>query len=462
MLTYLWYLLAVSFGVTAAWGQFLDVCIIGAGPAGIQAAYTAESKGMTVAVFEKNSFVGGQTKSIFVPNSEMPYIMGAAIHVAAKHSSIKKLFKEFDVQPIMRPYYDQETAFFNSEGDIVDVDAPVLRVLLAAKRYFLKRGVWLKRLDGPEGYLSHYNDKKLHMSFGEWLDNNHLSALRLITWGGMTLFGFGDVDDVPAIYGLKYYSGRMMLDAILSRYTRIGGQRIYNFQELLEKMTNRLQGKVYLSANITDVDYGEGSTSLTYILNEDTTPTTTQCKSTVIAFAPSIAAMEKFIPPDFAQELKALISQVHFHNFYSVLLDDSDKIMSSGGRQVRFLAPFSELPNDSVINTVYWKQQDFPESSVSAYCWLKGQEKTNEAVLMEALTIYGSLVGSLVNASAVQEFIRWEYFPHASKESLDAGFFEKFDALQGKGQQYYTGALFNFDMVQDAMEHAEYIINRFF
>ena len=38
----------------------VDICVIGAGPAGIQAAYSAEARGYSVAVFEKNSYVGGK------------------------------------------------------------------------------------------------------------------------------------------------------------------------------------------------------------------------------------------------------------------------------------------------------------------------------------------------------------------------------------------------------------------
>ena len=47
---------------------------------------------------------------------------------------------------------------------------------------------------------------------------------------------------------------------------------------------------------------------------------------------------------------------------------------------------------------------------------------------------------------------------HPSLEALQSGFFENFDSFQGHHGQYYTGGLFNFDMVQDAMEHARHII----
>jgi protoporphyrinogen oxidase len=39
----------------------VDICIISGGPSGIQAAYTAEESGYTVAVFEKENYVGGKT-----------------------------------------------------------------------------------------------------------------------------------------------------------------------------------------------------------------------------------------------------------------------------------------------------------------------------------------------------------------------------------------------------------------
>jgi len=76
----------------------VDVCVIGAGPAGVQAAYTAEAEGLSVAIFEKNANVGGKTKAVFAGGSSTPYMMGAALHDASKSNSLLSLFNEFNIK----------------------------------------------------------------------------------------------------------------------------------------------------------------------------------------------------------------------------------------------------------------------------------------------------------------------------------------------------------------------------
>jgi len=83
--------------------------------------------------------------------------------------------------------------------------------------------------------------------------------------------------------------------------------------------------------------------------------------------------------------------------------------------------------------------------------------------LDEALASYSVLIGQPVDASMVQDFNRWEdYYPHVSTQSMNADFYLKVDAFQGEFRQYYVGGLFTFDMVQEAMDHAKYIVKRFF
>lgn len=57
----------------------VDVCVVGAGPSGVQAAYTAAERGLTTAIFEKNSYVGGKTKAVYKNNPKTPYMMGAGM-----------------------------------------------------------------------------------------------------------------------------------------------------------------------------------------------------------------------------------------------------------------------------------------------------------------------------------------------------------------------------------------------
>ena len=70
-------LASLTSSVLASDPDVVDICIVGAGPSGVQAAYTAAEQGYTTAIFEKNSYVGGKTKAVYKNNPETPYMMGA-------------------------------------------------------------------------------------------------------------------------------------------------------------------------------------------------------------------------------------------------------------------------------------------------------------------------------------------------------------------------------------------------
>jgi hypothetical protein len=57
---------------------------------------------------------------------------------------------------------------------------------------------------------------------------------------------------------------------------------------------------------------------------------------------------------------------------------------------------------------------------------------------------------------------QWRYFPHATCAALQAGFYTKFEALQGRNDTYYAGSLACFECVEDAMAYADQLVRRFF
>ena len=164
--------------------------------------------------------------------------------------------------------------------------------------------------------------------------------------------------------------------------------------------------------------------------------------------------MTLFTPPK-ATELTELFQQVRTTNYYSILLDDSNSAFGTGIK-TGYHVPRDAVPDNPALNLLMWKQQDFPESSVSVY-YLTPSDKTDEQAMEESLLHYETLVGQ---RPEVQQFNPWlDYFPHVSTDSLQSGFYHKLDSFQGHYGQYYTGGFLNYETVQDSMEHARYIID---
>src|SRR5258707_12716506 len=75
--------------------QKIDNLIIGAGIAGLGAAYKLCKKGEEVIVLEKESFVGGRMSTITV--KEIPIDLGAKFLLPSAYKNISKLSLEFNL-----------------------------------------------------------------------------------------------------------------------------------------------------------------------------------------------------------------------------------------------------------------------------------------------------------------------------------------------------------------------------
>ena len=420
----------------------VDVCVIGAGPSGIQAAYSAEAKGLSVAVFEKNSEVGGKTTAVQVANSELPYFMAGVVHDGGKQSNIQELLDKFDIQPII-PLNDIPEKY-HDDATTVDYDLPYIGIILQGIKYVLKGFVLSFHSFGPDAMLSHY-PHTLNLPLQDWLNLKWMAFLYDLFWKYMGPYGYGHPKDFPAIYGLQY------LQFTLSTFKGI--LAIHPFQQLLQRMADSLQGTVHLNADITRVQYEADRNVLSY--SQNGASRTANCGATIIAFPQTATAMTVFTPPE-ATGLSDLFAQVKTNNYYTLLLDDSEGKFATE-RSLSYHVPVPEVPDNPSRNLLYFKQQDFLGSSVVVY-YLSPSEKTDAQVISESLDNYSRLIGSKVDEGKVQAFFRWVYFPHVSTKSLRNGFYHKLDAFQGRYNQYYVGALFNFEMVQDAMDHAKYIV----
>jgi len=314
-------------------------------------------------------------------------------------------------------------------------------------------------LDKPSGLLSDY-DAALNVPLLQWLITEDLLVLFPLFWFYVTTYGYGHPSEVPAIYALKYLPTGFFL-AFVNGGSPTSTLRQVFFQSLLEAMVSTLQGHVVLDAEIEHVSYTSKSNMLTYRTGggklEDM-----ECGSTIIAFAPTASAMVQFTPRKHADELTSLFKEIKTVNYRTTLFNDNTGDFASGAKVAYRFPNITGLPDNPAKNLLYSKLQPFLESMVVGY-YLSPSEKSDEEALEESLESYGTKIGKEVTSEIVEDFNSWvDYFPHVSQTSLDAKFYNRFDSFQGHANQYYVGGLFNFEMVQDSMEHAKSILERFF
>ena len=283
--------------------------------------------------------------------------------------------------------------------------------------------------------------------------------------------GYSQESETPIIYYLKIFSPQAIWDTIWQGISSAllsekQGSQIVLLQEYFTSLVGTLKGQVFLSATITNANYGKEETTLTFVLAQSngigSTPQQLTCGSTIIAFAPVAGDIDVFAPPTISTELQALSSQIQTVNYYSVLLADKDNFFVTPGGYATLRR--DELPDDPAEILVYLKVYEGAGTPVIAY-YLSPSSKTEQQARKEILASYSQHVGAstLLDESVILAFEPWlNYFPHAGTDALQQGFYTKFDAFQGVARQYYVGGLFIFETVQYAMEHARFVVEKHF
>lgn len=64
--------------------------------------------------------------------------------------------------------------------------------------------------------------------------------------------------------------------------------------------------------------------------------------------------------------------------------------------------------------------------------------------------VFGAAPQTVTDAN-VKKFLEWDYFPHFDQPQLEAGYYAKFNALQGENNTYYASGLNGFETVEYAI-----------
>lgn len=57
---------------------------------------------------------------------------------------------------------------------------------------------------------------------------------------------------------------------------------------------------------------------------------------------------------------------------------------------------------------------------------------------------------------------KWPYFPHVTSEVMQAGFYDRLEALQGQRKTFYVGGLLNFELVETIVEYSKSLVEKNF
>jgi len=100
----------------------------------------------------------------------------------------------------------------------------------------------------------------------------------------------------------------------------------------------------------------------------------------------------------------------------------------------------------------------------SGYSWIRGDydDETTEAEIRTILSKQFEFLRKISPNPKTYFFDTTEYFPHVSPVSLQEGFYQKLDKIQGMNGIYYASTLLTLETMRGAIEMGDYIGIKYF
>jgi predicted NAD/FAD-binding protein len=402
------------------------IVIIGAGASGLATAHALRHAGhRRVTVLERGDRVGG--KCCTFPFEGRTYELGAGA-ITSAYRAVRTLMAETGV----RSTAGASGLFVELERRRSSFLPPTLRELgwwrLGSAGARLAVELWReRRLWGQPGFAD--VARELHAPFTEWARERRLDGVAALVEPWVTGFGYGYLDETPALYVLKYLS---LFRFPVSELLETG------YQGLWERVAAPLD--VRLSTRIEAVRRGEREIAL------DLPGETLRCDALVVTTPPE----ETLELLDASDEELAVFGRAVCNDYHVV----AAVVDRPPGARYGFLPEHFHRERSGHVLFFYrrWLDRDL----VLYYCLPPdgaSLDSTVDTVTADVARMGGRLV-RVVRRHA------WRYFPHVRRDELDAGFYSRIEALQGHRRTWFCGELFAFSSVETVVAYARDLVTR--
>jgi len=515
----------------------LDVCVVGAGPAGIGAALALADKGKSVALLDRAAVVGGQTAFEYRdPATGFRVHMGAIVLVPPDYPRVMALAARVGLG--IRAYSPGVTgsAWLTPGGTPVPLTAETLPrmlelqqrgladtpgLLAALRRYGTVHAALRFALRAPGGLGATLAlAPELGANYDEWMVANDFSVLLPFASQFLLQSGYGHAYQTSAASALKYLTPFTLLCTLgtfgvnvspaltLADRTDATG-RVWNssmylfdgdagFMELLSRAAALLPaGALRLGANITGVQRPAAGVPgpVTVSYHQGGVAQVVECGQLVVAVPQTVSNLG-WLGLDEAEI--SLFSKVVACNYFTSAVVVSPPLPTG---VTTFPTPFpswaallaplarrlgwrSALPQPAAPlvaalsdpfpyrgdATAFWSVVDAstnrpPGVPFSAnpglgvvYSYSDDPATTPAQVAARARTaLRGG--GRRVDVRAT---LQHSYYPRVSEAALQAGWFARAAALQGRRSTFFCGGLFSFWDVEEALGSGQDLVALYF
>lgn len=418
--------------------------ILGAGAAGLSLARRLADSGFrSVTVLERESEPGGKCRTFRAEGSN--WELGAVMGTSDYRDTLDLMHRVgMDPWRSYAPARTPEDAFVDRGfwpcerlfpgwigiGELPEGILEILRYHILAPRY---RAAFGPGHAGTPGELAD--------SFQAWVDRHRMGVLAKAISIPYTTFGYGYYDESPAAYVLKFFEPGIVRALALQF-------KFFKWREGVQTLWERL-------ASDLDVRY---SVDVEEIRRGWTVAVAGRERSSGESFRFEFDRLVLACPLDDA--LSFLDVTPGERELYSKILYKDYRVYLKRALGFRVPAGFapSRFDRTGVGRAMIWDDR-VPGSGIHTFYVLgdgKQSDEEIEAGLDEDIRTMGGRPGDTVAR------VRWKYYPHVSCEDYRAGWYERFEALQGRNRTFACGEIASFSTVERVIRYSRDLAARFF
>ncbi|WP_026477474.1 FAD-dependent oxidoreductase [Alkaliphilus transvaalensis] len=410
------------------------VVVIGGGLSGLVIATGLQKKGYrNVTVFESDNRLGGKLHTIWYKGKS--YELGAVFGLPVqKH--LKNLMKEFNIR-IDGPNLSR-----------VNYDIKGNKIMQIQKE---ELGDFLEEVDRLpdvlEDYKSldktniHHIEEPLMLPFSKWCDYHQFKVLKKIYMHYFTSYGLGDIDTVPALYVLRIlnYETVMSFMEVPEFFTWKAG--VFSLIESLGQKVKNLR----LGQNITQISLSKGNTLLIQTEVEELE------FDRVVITAP-LNQFSNLFNED--SQMKDFFSCIKYQN-YNVYTFIVDQLPKGCGCVLDNLS--AKRKGHIILWNSRWDSNN-EENLLTVYAYNHPADSRVKSLQL----VKSDLLALGIENPRLYQFKSWKQCPYVDTDTLQKGFYEKMEAMQGKNNIYLAGEIMSTVSMENCIRYSNYLINKYF
>ncbi|MCR1897528.1 FAD-dependent oxidoreductase [Irregularibacter muris] len=408
--------------------------VIGGGLSGLVMAEGLQRKGYhDVTLLEKDVRLGGKLHTITYKGKS--YELGAIFGLPS-YSRLTALMDRLNIKAD-GPQLSRTN--YNAEGKKI---MPIPRKDLHGFVEELKRLPQV--LDGYESLKSPKIkdiEPALMLPFSKWCDMHCFNVLKTVYLHYFTIFGLGDIEEVPALYVL-----RILNDEHLMSFMEI--PQFYTWKRGVSILAESL------GSRIKDIRLGQKVTDIT-LSDDDTLWVRTPFEKIQFDQVIITAPLDNFSQLDlWDEEMKNYLQSIKYQNFnvYSFIVENVPKGCGCILENLSLSRRGHITIWDSRWNTSH------QEGMVILYAYSPLHSYKSSPLDK----IKDDLARLKIKKPRLYQVKQWKHCPYLDTHVLQQGFYEKMDAMQGKNNIFLAGEIMSMLSIENCIKYSEYLLEEFF